>query len=44
MYENSGSQFFRITTGIKSGTDPSDESKFIMTFNHIGIYKYAATD
>ena len=28
----SGSQFFRMTTGIDSGPDALDESRFIMTF------------
>ena len=32
MYESSGSQFFRTTTGIQSGPDAFDESKFVMTF------------
>ena len=32
MYESSGSQFFRTTTGIQSGPDTFDELKFIMTF------------
>ena len=32
MYESSGSQFFRTTTGIQSGPDAFNESKFIMTF------------
>ena len=32
MYESSGSQFFRTTTGIQSGPDPFDKSRFIMTF------------
>ena len=32
MYESSGSQFFRTTTGIPSGPDAFDESRFIMTF------------
>ena len=32
MYERSGSQFFRITTGIQSRPDAFDESRFIMTF------------
>ena len=32
MYESSGSQFFRTTTGTKSGPDAFDESRFIMTF------------
>ena len=32
MCESSGSQFFRTTTGIPSGPDTFDESRFIMTF------------
>ena len=32
MYESSGLQFFRTTTGIQSGPDAFDESRFIMTF------------
>ena len=32
MYESSGSQFFRTTTGIQSGPDALDESRFAMTF------------
>ena len=32
MYENSGSQLFRTTTGIQSGQDAFDESRFVMTF------------
>ena len=32
MYESSGSQFFRTTTGIHSGPDAFDESRFVMTF------------
>ena len=32
MYEISASQFFRITTGIQSGPDAFDESRFVMTF------------
>ena len=32
MYESSGSQFFRTTTGIRSGPDAFDKSRFIMTF------------
>ena len=32
MYENPGSQFFRTTTGIQSGPDAFDESRFVMTF------------
>ena len=31
-YESSGSQFFRTTTGIQSGPDAFDESRFVMTF------------
>ena len=32
MYESSGSQFFRTTTGIQSGPDTFDKSRFVMTF------------
>ena len=32
MYESSGSQFFRITTGIQSQPVTFDESRFVMTF------------
>ena len=32
MYESSGSEFIRTTTGIPSGPDISDELRFIMTF------------
>ena len=32
MYESSGSHFFRTTTGIQSGPDAFDESRFVMTF------------
>ena len=32
MYESSGSQFFRTTTGIQSGPDVFHESRFVMTF------------
>ena len=32
MYESSGSHFFRTITGIQSGPDAFDESRFIMTF------------
>ena len=32
MHESSGSKFFRTTTGIQSGPDAFDESRFIMTF------------
>ena len=31
MYESSGSQFFRTTTGIQSGPDGFDKSRFVMT-------------
>ena len=38
MYESSGSQFFRTTTGIQSGPDAFDESRFVMTFlNILGV-------
>ena len=32
MYESSGSQFFRTTTGMQSGPDNLDESRSVMTF------------
>ena len=32
MYESSGSQFIRTNTGIQSGPDTFDESRFVMTF------------
>ena len=32
MYESSGSQFFRSTTGIQSGPDAFDKSRFVMIF------------
>ena len=32
MYESSGSQSFRTTTGMQSGPDTLDESRFVMTF------------
>ena len=32
MYESSGSKFFKTITGIQSGPDASDESRFVMTF------------
>ena len=32
MYETSGSQFFRTTTGIPSVSNVFDESRFVMTF------------
>ena len=32
MYESSGSQFFRTTTGMQSGPDAFNESRFAMTF------------
>ena len=31
MNESSGSQFFRTTTGIQSGPDAFDESRFVIT-------------
>ena len=40
MYESSGSQFFRATTGKQSGPDAFDESRFVMTFLTIlGVMK-----
>ena len=32
IYESSSLQFFRTTTGIQSGPDTFDESRFVMTF------------
>ena len=32
MYESSGSQFFRTTTGTHSGRGAFDESRFFMIF------------
>ena len=32
MYESTSSQFFRTTTGIQSGPDAFDKSRFVMTF------------
>ena len=32
MYESSGSQIFRTTTGIQSGQDAFGKSRFVMTF------------
>ena len=32
IYESLGSQFFTTTTGIQSGLDAFDESRFVMTF------------
>ena len=32
MYESSGSQLFRTTTGIQLGPDAFDESRFVTTF------------
>ena len=32
IYESSGSQFHRTTTGIQSGPDAFDESRFVITF------------
>ena len=31
-YESSGSQFFCTTTGLQSGPDAFEESRFVMTF------------
>ena len=33
VYESSGSQIFRTTTGIQSEPDAFDESRFVMTFS-----------
>ena len=35
MKGSSGCQFFRTTTGIQSGPDAFDKSRFIMTFLNI---------
>ena len=35
IYESSGSQFFKTTTGINSGPDAFDKSRFVMTFLNI---------
>ena len=32
VFESSGSQFFKTTTGIQSGRDAFDESRFVMIF------------
>ena len=32
MYESSGPQFFKTTTGIQSRPDTFDESRFVMIF------------
>ena len=32
MYESSGLQFFRTTTGILSGPDAFDKSRLVMNF------------
>ena len=32
MWESSGSQVFRTTTGIQSGPDAFDKSRLVMTF------------
>ena len=32
MYERSGPQIFRTTTGIQSGPNAFDESRFVMTY------------
>ena len=40
MCESSGAQFFKTTTGIQSGPDAFDESRFVITFfNHLGNYR-----
>ena len=40
MYQSLGSQLYRTTTGIKSGSDESDPSRFVMTFLTIlGVIK-----
>ena len=40
MYEIPGSQFFRTKTGIQSGPDAFDESRFAMTFlTNLGVTK-----
>ena len=46
MYENSGSQFFRITTRIHSGPDAIDIFKLDMTFltNWEFHERYTASD
>ena len=38
---SSGSQFFRTTTGMQSGPDAFDESRFVMTF--LTILEFKAT-
>ena len=37
MYESSGSQFFRTSTGIQSGPDTFDESRFMTFLTILGI-------
>ena len=38
MYETSGSQFFRMTTGIQSGSGTFDKSRLAMTFfTNVGV-------
>ena len=32
MYESSGSQLFQTATGIKSGRDAFEKTRFVMTF------------
>ena len=40
-YESLGSQFCRTKTGVQSGPDVFDESRFAMTFfNDFGSYRY----
>ena len=44
MCASSGSQFFRTTTGIQSGLDTFDKSRFIMTFLTIlGVTKISGS-
>ena len=38
MYESSGSQFFRTTTGIQSGPGAFDKSRLVMAFStNLGV-------
>ena len=40
MDKSSGSQFFTTTTGIQSGPDTFDKSRFVMTFLTINKSSY----
>ena len=40
MYEISGPQLFRNTTGIQSGPDAFDESRFVVSFITLELQKY----